>query len=96
MNLLAKYCKFGHEDSLKNDSIEALVQGLQIVYEENNHTTVWSPGADGSATGNLLINNRDIILLRGAHRVFLAKYGSLSLKANPLTVSIVCDHAAKF
>lgn len=42
MNLLAKYCKFGAKDSLRDDSMGALVQGLRYVYEENGHTSTWT------------------------------------------------------
>lgn len=38
----------------------------------------------------------DIDQLRKAHRVHLARYGCISLKARPITASIVCDHAQKF
>ena len=95
MNLIAKYCKFGRPDSLKNDAMGSLIQGLRIVYEESGHIDSWSV-RDGRASGNPLIGNRDITKLRRAHRIHLANLGIVSLRARPLTAAIVCDHAAKF
>ena len=42
LNLLAKYCKFGAVNALKNDRMGALIQGLRIVYEKHEHTTAWT------------------------------------------------------
>ena len=95
MNLIAKYCKFGTAESLKNDAMASLIQGLRIVYEEHGHIDAWSI-RDGRASGNPLIGNRDITKLRRAHRIHLAHFGIVSLRARPLTAGIVCDHAAKF
>lgn len=38
LNLVAKYCNFGKPESLKNDSMGALVQGLRLVYDDYSHT----------------------------------------------------------
>ena len=51
---------------------------------------------DGTAYGYPLINNRDIALIRKTHRVHLAKYGNLSIKAKPLTAYLVAELADKF
>lgn len=96
MNLLAQYCKFGTVDSLKEDSMRSMIQCLRVLYEYHDHMSPWRSGADGTAAGNPLAENRDIILLRRAHRVHLAKYRSLSVKARPFTAHLVCDHASKF
>lgn len=96
LSLLADYCKFGTKESLGIDAMNALIQGLRHVYSENGHTQAWSISTDGIATGNPLINNPDVDSLRKAHRVHLARYGSVPLKARPITVGIVCDHAEKF
>lgn len=72
-----------------------LVQGLRIVYEEHGHTTSWSV-VEGRAYDNPLIGNSDITKLRQAHRVHLSRVGVISVKAQPLTVETVCDHAAKY
>ena len=76
--------------------MSAIIQGLRTVYKLHGHTTAWSISRDGVAQGNPLIENRDISLLRRAHRVHLAKVGALTLKARPITAAIVCDLAAKF
>ena len=95
MNLLADYCNFGKPNSLKNDAMGSLIQGLRIVYEEHGHITAWNV-RDGQANGNPLIENRDITKLRRAHRVHLSKLGVLTISARPITAGIICDHAAKF
>ena len=95
MNLIAQYCKLGTRDTLKNDAMGALIQGLRHVYEEHGHTTPWCI-VEGRASGNPLTGNRDIDRLRRAHRIHLASLGMLSVQALPMTVSIVCDLARKY
>jgi len=95
MNLLAQYCRFGKPDALKNDAMGSLIQGLRILYEEKGHIESWSI-RDGRASGNPLIGNRDIAKLRRAHRIHLGHLGIVSMSARPLTVALVCDHAAKY
>ena len=90
MNLIAEYCNFGKPDSLKNDAMGCLVQGLRIVYEEHGHTTTRSV-VEGRVYGNTLIRNTDTSKLRQTHRVHLSKLGVISLKARPRTAEIVCD-----
>ena len=66
------------------------------MYDEAGHTQTWSINKDGAASGNPLVGNRDIELLRRAHRIHLAKYGSLTRRARPLSVYVVCAHAVRF
>lgn len=96
LNLLADYCKFGTPNCLRNDSMSALIQGLRFVYSENGHYQSWTVDENGIARGNPLINNPDLDQLRRAHRVHLARYGVISLKARPITAHMVCDHAERF
>lgn len=42
---------------------------------------------------NPLVNNSDVDQVRRAHRVHLARYVAISLKARPIKNVIVCDHA---
>lgn len=51
---------------------------------------------DGTSSGNTLVENRDIVLLRRANRIHLARYGVLNNEARPLTADIVFKHTAKF
>lgn len=74
----------------------AIFQGLRMVYEENGHITRWNVDSEGTAQGNPLIGNRDISLLRRAHHIHLARNGSMSIKARPITGALICDLAAKF
>jgi len=96
LNLLADYCRFGRSDSLKNDSMSAIVQGLRLVYSEHGHYQTWSVDDNGNARGNPLVGNPDLDSLRRAHRVHLARYGVVTLKARPITVEHVCDMAERF
>lgn len=96
VNLLAKYCKFKPPAALKDDLMEDLAQGIRLVYEENVHVASWSPKTDRSESGNPLVENRDIMLLRMANRVQLAKYGCLKNRERPFTADIISTHAAKF
>lgn len=97
LNLLAKYCKFGSPQSLKDDSMGALVQGLRIVYEQHGHHQNWMiDDMTGEARGNPLNGNKDITFLRRAHRVHITRYGGMSLKERPITGEITCDHAELF
>ncbi len=89
MNLLAKYCKFGKPDALKNDSLASLVHGFRILYEESGHTESWSN------RDNPLIGNGDISKLRRTRRIYRAHLDTISNTARALTAAIVCDHAAK-
>ena len=95
MSVIAYYCNFGNLDALKNEAMSSLIQGLRIGCEEHGHTTAGTI-CEGRAYGNPLIKNRDITKLRRAHRVNLAKHGVLTVRAQPLTAAIVCDHAAKY
>ncbi len=94
-NLVAKYCKYGEQNALKNDAMGSLIQGFKIVYEDSGHIEAWSV-RDGRASGNALIGNSDITKLRRAHRIHLAHLGIISISARLLTAAIVCDHTAKF
>lgn len=97
LNLLADYCKFGTAQSLKNDSMGALVQGLRHVYCEHGHTRTWNVDESrGIANGNPLIGNPELEALRRAHRVHLAHYGVMTLRARPITSEHVCDIAERF
>lgn len=97
LNLLAEYCKFGTEQSLRNDAMGALIQRLRILYHENGHYQSWSVDDNTSqAKGNPLVSNPDVSSLRRAHRVHLSRYGTISLKARPVTATQICEHAEKF
>ena len=74
-NLLAQYSRLGKEDSLKDDAMGALIQGLRLVYEKEGHCGSWTVIGD-VAYGNALEKNPDIPKLRKAHRVDLSKLGS--------------------
>lgn len=50
----------------------------------------------GKETGNSLIGNLDISLLRRAHRVHLANYSIVSVKAMQITGDIVYDYTQAF
>lgn len=96
MNLLAKYCRFCSSDSIKDDSLGAIIQGLCSVYEKHNQLDSLSPHPDATAFENPLINNRYLVLLRRAYGDHLAKYRDLSFKSIPIAADLVCYHAAKF
>lgn len=93
MNLLADHCKFGTDETLENDAMGAVIQRLRHVYPEYGFHESWNLDASANATGNPLINNPDIEQLRKAHRIHLAKFGALSLKARPIPSEMICDHA---
>ena len=61
---------------------------------ENGHWQNWSSNENG-ASGNPLNGNSDISSLRRAHRVNLARMGSISPKARPATAAIISDHAER-
>jgi hypothetical protein len=42
------------------DSMAALIQGLQMMYDRAGHTSNWKVGSDGSASGNPLCGKVDI------------------------------------
>lgn len=64
MNLLARYCRFGTPEWLKDDSMGGLVQGLRIVYEEHGHHQSWTVDeVSGDGRGNPLIGNPDIVAI---------------------------------
>lgn len=97
MNLLAKYCRFGTQDSLKDDTMGGLIPGLRIVYEQNgHHQALVVDDNSAEARGNPLNGNPDIASLRRAHSVHLARYGTMSLRARPVTAGIVRVHAERF
>ena len=97
MNLLSSYCKMGKKDALGDDSMGALVQGLRHLYDEHGHDEVWTlDKVSKKAFGNPLRGNPSIESLRRAHRVNLARYGSVKLRAKPVTISQVANHASRF
>ena len=63
----------------------ALIQGLRIVYNEHKYTANGTVRNDVTACEYLLTNNYDITLLCHAYRGHPARYGHLSVKANPIT-----------
>ncbi len=95
MNFTASYYDFDRLDSLKNDSIGPLIQGLRIAFEEHGHTTAWSVHGN-TASGNPLMANRNIAKWHQTHRIHLSRLGVSSLKAKPLTAAIVCEHTPRF
>ncbi len=95
MNLLAIYCKLENPNALENDAVASLIQGLRMLYEEQRNIDSCSI-RDGRGSGNPLIGNRDITKLRPAHQTHLAHLSVVSMSAKPLTVAVICDHAATF
>jgi hypothetical protein len=67
LNILFSHVKKDHPDGAKllgKDSIGAMIQGLQMCYDNTGHTSNWRVGPDGSATGNPLRGNVDVSRLR--------------------------------
>lgn len=96
LNLIAKHCKFGTAESLARNTMDGIVQGLRFVYDEFGHTSNWTVLPTGIANGNPLKNNPDLDALRRAHRVHLARFGAVTLRAQPITPGIIVDHAEKY
>ena len=97
MNLLYDYCKMNSPEALSNDSVAAMVQGLRTVYEEAGHRGRWTVDERSStAKGNPCTGNDDIIKLRAAHRVHLSQIDRSKLRARPLQIALVCEHAKQF
>jgi hypothetical protein len=97
LNILYSYVKLDHPDGAKllgKDSMGAMIQGLQMCYDNAGHTSNWQVGPDGSATGNPLRGNIDVSRLRKAHRAKLAEIGRTSKRATPITEEHVCKHFA--
>jgi hypothetical protein len=69
---------------LGKDSMAALIQGLQMIYDRAGHTSNWHVGSDGSTSGNPLRGNVDIARLRKKHRAKLADMGRTSKRATPI------------
>jgi hypothetical protein len=77
---------------LGKDSMAALIQGLQMIYDRAGHTSNWHVGSDGSASGNPLRGNVDVARLRKKHRAKLADVGRTSKRATPINEEHICRH----
>lgn len=99
LNFLYMYCKLGggKDDMLGESAMGGMVQGLCHLYRDNGHREAWRVSdSTGLGTGNPLNSNPDIIALRRSHRIMLAQYERITMKAQPITASIVCEHSRKF
>jgi hypothetical protein len=97
LNILYSYVKMDHIDCEKilgKDAMGAMIQGLQMCYDNAGHTSNWQVGPDGTASGNPLRGNIDVSRLRKAHRAKLAEIGRTSKRATPITEEHVCKHFA--
>jgi hypothetical protein len=77
---------------LGKDSMGALIQGLQRVYDKAGHESQWTVLPNGTATGNPTRGNIHLSRLRRAHRSKLAEFGRTTCRAMPLTEEHVADH----
>jgi hypothetical protein len=77
---------------LGKDSMAALIQGLQMIYDRAGHTSNWHVGSDGSAGRNPLRGNVDISRLRNKNRAKLADVGNTSKCATPTNEEHICRH----
>jgi hypothetical protein len=77
---------------LGKDSMGALIQGLQRVYDKAGHEGNWTVLSGGTATGNPTRGNIHLARLRKAHRSRLAEFGRTSCRAMPLTDQHVAEH----
>lgn len=97
MNFLVNHCRYNTKTALKIDTFGGYVQGLRLMYEKYGHDGTWfSDASSGVTKGNPLTGNPDFDRFRRAYKVNLAKYGGVKIRARPITVEIVCDHAEKF
>ena len=75
----------------------ALVQVLGFIYDEAGHRGNWSASiSSGYVQGKPLTNNPDIVQLRSAHRVKLARIGRAKTRPPPLQVGNIVEHAKQF
>ena len=95
LTILYNHVNMGSADGsriLSKDSMSALIQGLQIVYDKAGHEGNWTMQSDGKATGNPTRGNIQLSRLRRAHRSRLAEFGRTTIRAIPLTEEHVVDH----
>jgi hypothetical protein len=94
LNLLYSYIGIdevsGMKPLLSKDSMAAMMQGMQMVYDRAGHTSNWHVGPDRTASGNPLRGNLDMARLRKKHRAKLAEAGRTSKRATPITEEHVC------
>jgi hypothetical protein len=67
LKILFSYLKMDHPDGAKllgQDSIGAMIQGLQMCYDNAGHISNWRVGPNGSASGNPLRGNVDVSRLQ--------------------------------
>jgi hypothetical protein len=95
LTILFNHVKMGSTDGtriLGKDSMGALIQGLQRVYDKAGHEGSWTVFPDGTATGNPTRGNIHLYRLRKAHRSKLAEFGRTTCRAMPLTEEHVTNH----
>lgn len=97
INIIAQYCNTGKETALSEDTMGGLIQGFRTMFEKSGHRGTWSVDPmSGRASGNPLIGNDDIKKLRVTHRVHLSQIDRIKIRARPLPISLVAEHANVF
>jgi hypothetical protein len=95
LTILYNHVNMGIADGnrmLSKDSMSAMIQGLQRVYDKAGHEGNWTVQSDGKATGNPTRGNIQLSRLRRAHRSRLAEFGRTTIRAMPLTEEHVIEH----
>jgi len=97
INIIAQYCNTGKDSALSEDTMGGLIQGFRVMFEKCGHRGTWRVDpTTGRASGNPLIGNDDIKKLRATHRVHLSQIDKVKIRARPLPISLVAEHADKF
>jgi hypothetical protein len=95
LTILYNHVNMGIADGnrmLSKDSMSAMIQGLQRVYDKAGHEGNWTVQSEGKATGNPTRGNIQLSRLRRSHRSRLAEFGRTTILAMPLTEEHVIEH----